>query len=178
MRTRILGGTGAVALALVLTGCSSSSASPTTTTTTSTTVAAATTTSGASTAQELAAKTAEALMGGSASKFCVSYAVESQVSSCTSDISSSGVTFKDWKVGAVTVQGDQAVITFTGTTCQGSTCVSNSDPNAATDPESAAYAGSSFAETFATANNPNSENGSPFVAAAVQQNGAWYASGF
>jgi hypothetical protein len=95
-----------------------------------------------------------------------------------SDLSQGGTTLKDWKVGNVTVQGDQAVITFTGTACQGSQCVSNSDPNAATNPESAVYAGSSFAETFAAANDPNSQNNSPFIAAAVLQGGTWYASGF
>ena len=76
------------------------------------------------------------------------------------------------------MQGDQAIVTFTGTACQGSQCVSNSDPNAATAPSSAYYAGADFAAAFATANNPSSQNSSPFVAAAVQQDGRWYASGF
>jgi hypothetical protein len=88
------------------------------------------------------------------------------------------VTIKDWAVGNVTVQGDQAVVTFTGTDCQGSQCVSNSDPNAATASSSAFYAGPDFAAAFAAANNPNSPTSSPFVAAAVQQDGRWYASGF
>ena len=76
------------------------------------------------------------------------------------------------------VQGTQAVITFTGTACSGAQCMSNSDPTAATNPNSAAYAGPTFAAAFATADDPNSQHSSPFVAAAVAQGGAWYASGF
>ena len=100
------------------------------------------------------------------------------MATCTGDFTSGQVSFKDWKVGDVTVQGSQALITYTGTVCQGSQCVSNSDPKAATTPASAAYAGSSFADAFATANDPNSQNSTPFVAAAVQQGGKWFASGF
>jgi hypothetical protein len=100
------------------------------------------------------------------------------VSSCTGDLGQAGGSLKDWKVGNVTIDAGQAVITFTGTACQGSQCVSNSDPNAATNPESAVYAGSSFAATFAVANDPSNQNNSPFVAAAVEQSGRWYASGF
>jgi hypothetical protein len=175
MQTRILGGLSAGLIALVFAGCSSSSSSPSTTTTTSTT-APAPAVSGASSPRVLGTQFATAFH--SPAKFCTTYAVPSQVSGCTGDLSHGGVSLKDWKVGNVTVQGNQAVITFTGTACQGSQCVSNSDPNAATDPESAVYAGSTFAETFATANDPNSQNNSPFIAAAVQQGGTWYASGF
>ena len=89
----------------------------------------------------------------------------------TADFTGGKATFKDWAVGDVTVQGDQAVITFTGTACQGGQCVSNSDPKAATNSASAIFAGSTFAEAFATADNPNSQNSPPFVAAAVQQRG-------
>ncbi|MGA2837117.1 MAG: hypothetical protein ABSF84_11025 [Acidimicrobiales bacterium] len=184
MHIRLVGGLGAGILALLLTGCSSSASSSSTTakasttSTTTSTTGATTDTTGASSAQELGTQFADAVEGGSPASFCTTYAVPSQVSECTGDVTSGKVSFKDLKVGDVTVQGSQAVITLTGTACEGSQCVSNSDPNAATDPESAVYAGSTFAEAFATANNPNSQNSSPFVVAGIQQGGAWYASGF
>ena len=174
MQRRIVGGFSAGVLVLLLAGCSSATSSPTTTTTSTTEPATAV--SGASSPEKLGAQFAGSLHAPT--KFCTTYAVPSQVPACTSDLSQGGVSLKNWKVGHVTVLGDQAVITFTGTACQGSQCVSNSDPNAATDPESAMYAGSSFAATFAAANDPNNQNNSPFIAAAVQQGGTWYASGF
>jgi hypothetical protein len=176
MKTRILGGLSGALIALALAGCSSSSSSSTTTTTTSTTLPA-TGVSGASSPRALGAVYAGALKDGA--KFCTAYALPAQVSGCTADLSqATGASLKGFKVGAVAVQGSQAVITFTGTACAGGQCVSNSDPNAGTNPESAVYGGSTFAELFAAANDPNSANDSPFIAAAVQQGGRWYASGF
>jgi hypothetical protein len=177
MNSRILGGLSAGLIALLLAGCSSSSSSPPTTTTTSTTLPA-TAVSGAGSPRDLGVQYADALKMGAA-KFCTTYALPSQVSECSGDLSQlTGASLKGFKVGAVAVQGDQAVISFTGTACAGSQCVSNSDPNGATDPESAVYVGSSFAELFAAANNPNSQSNSPFIGAGVQQGGRWYASGF
>lgn len=184
MKAQLLGGMAAGVLALTLAGCSSSATStPTTvksstsTTSTSTTLPA-TTTTGASSPEVLANQFVAAIQSKNTSAFCTTYAVPDQVSACAGDFSSGGVSFKDWKVGVVSTQGMQAVISFTGTACQGSQCVSNSDPKSATDPESSAYVGSSFDALFAAANDPNSQNSSPFLAAAVQQGGAWYASGF
>ena len=177
-------GTGLVAL--LLAGCSSSSSSSTTTkptASTTTTVAATSTTgaaatTGAASAQDLATAFVTAVAGSSPASFCTTHAVPGQVSSCTSAAAGSGTTFKGWAVGDVTFQGDQAVITYTGTVCQGGQCISNSDPEAATNPSSAVYAGATSAAAFATADDPNSQNSSPFVAAGVQQSGRWYASGF
>ena len=70
------------------------------------------------------------------------------------------------------IQGNQAIIKFTGTVCQGAQCVSNTDPSVGTAD------GTSFAEAFATANNVNSPNSTPFVNAAVLQNGRRYVTGF
>ena len=180
MRKRILGVLGASVVVLVLAGCSSSSSPPTSTTTpppaSTSTTKPATATSGASSPQALGTMFATAFQ--SPATFCTAYAAPSQVAKCSTDLIHVGVTLKNWEVGNVSVQGDQAVITFTGTSCQGTQCGSNSDPNATTNPESPFFVGTTFAETFAGANDPNSQNSSPFIAAAVQQDGRWYASGF
>ena len=189
MRTRIVDGLIAGAAAVALAGCSSSYSTPSTTaaSTASTTTSTATSTTtagpaahptGAPSAQDLAAEFVTATSSPAPATFCTTYALPSEVATCTKDFTGFGVTFKQWAVGDVTVQGTQAVITYTGSACSGSQCVSNSDPQGATDPESAAYAGSTFDAAFATANDPNSPNSTPFVAAAVEQDGAWYASGF
>jgi hypothetical protein len=117
MNTWILGGLSAALIAIALAGCSSSSSSSTTTTTTSTTLPAAGV-SGASSPRALGVVYAGALKNGA--KFCTAYALPAQVSDCTADLSQAkGASLKGFKVGAVAVQGTQAVITFTGTACSG-----------------------------------------------------------
>jgi hypothetical protein len=183
MRTRILGGLGVGLLTLTLAGCSSSSSSPTTTAKTAAAASTSTTSqfsaaTGASSAQELANRFAAAANGGSLASFCAHCAVPSQVTTCAGDFSGGQVTVKNWRVGEVTVQGPHAVITNTGTACAGSRCISNSDPKAASNPNSAAYAGTTFVDAFVAANDLNSQTSTSFVAAAVLQIGEWYASGF
>jgi len=75
-------------------------------------------------------------------------------------------------LATVDVQGSQAILNITGSICQVCQCQSNTDPNVGT------VSGTSSGDAFAGANNPNGQNGSPFVVAAVRQNGDWYASGF
>ena len=182
MSKRLVGGAALAFVGLALAGCSSSSTSATTTTaaapattsttTTSTTAAAPAATTGGATPQDVATAFIAALQTPDPSTFCATYAVSDQVSSCKSDLSQAGATAKGLAVGNVQIEGNQAVVNITGTFCQGAQCASNSDPNAAMSD------GTSFSDAFATANDPNSANASPFSAAAVLVNGRWYASGF
>ena len=181
MSKRLVGGAALAFVGLALAGCSSSSTSATTTTaaatattstTTSTTTSAPAATTGGATPQDVATAFIAALQTPDPSSFCATYAVSDQVSSCKSDLSQAGSTAKGLAVGNVQIDGNQAVINITGTFCQGAQCASNSDPNAAMSN------GTSFSDAFATANDPNSANASPFSAAAVLVNGRWYASGF
>jgi len=188
MTRRIIGATALGVIGLALAGCSSSSGSSTTTTTSSSgsstpgatgsTGTTATTGStpastGSASAKDVGTAYITLSTGSDPTAFC-KYAVPDQVSACQTDLTPSGtpLKFNNMALGTVDVQGSQAVINITGSFCQGGQCQSNSDPNVATS------GGTSFSDAFAAANDPNSQDGSPFVIAAVLQNGAWYASGF
>lgn len=185
MNKRIPGGVMAVLVGLTLAGCSSSSSSSSTTgspatpttsvdaaTTTSTTTESASPPTGAATARALGAAYVALLPTGDPGSFCTAYAVASQVSACRMVIADSGVTFSHMALGTVTVNGDHAVITTTGTACKGTQCISNADANRAM------AGGIPFVAAYASADNPDSPTGSPFVGAAVRVGGRWFARGF
>ena len=182
MNRRIIGGAVFAVIGLALAGCSSSSGSSTTTTAassgSSTTGATGTTggtaaSAGAASAKDLGTAFITFSTGSDPTAFC-KYAIPDQVSACKSDLTPSGtpLKFNNLALGTVDVQGSQAILNITGSICQGGQCQSNTDPNVGTSD------GTSFSDAFAAANDPTSQNGSPFVVAAVLQNGVWYASGF
>lgn len=182
MKVRLVGGAMLALVGVALAGCSSSSSSATTTTPTTTGGSGATTSSapapasvGAASPRDLGTAWLAAVATPHPESFCA-YAAPGQAASCMSTLTvpagQSAPTYKNAAVGNVVTQQNQAIINFTGTVCQGAQCVSNTDPSVGTAD------GTSFAEAFATANNPNSPNSTPFVNAAVLQNGRWYASGF
>ncbi|HEY5109194.1 MAG TPA: hypothetical protein VII96_06240 [Acidimicrobiales bacterium] len=182
MGKRIIGGTILTVVGLALAGCSSST---TTSTTTSTAAKSATTTTsgsstsnaseGAASPQDLGTAYLAVLSSPDPGSFCT-FAVPSQVANCktafTTPAGQAAPTFKGMAVGSVDIQGSKAIVNLTGTTCMGAQCISNTDPKVGTAD------GTSFDEAFSTADNPNSPNSTPFVVAAVMQNGRWYASGF
>lgn len=183
MNRWIPGGVMIVVVGLAIAGCSSSSSSTSTTGSqaTPTTSAGATATSttesttpptGAATAQALGAAYVALLPTSDPGSFCTAYAVVSQVSACRMVVAGSGVTFSHMALGKVTVHGDHAVITTTGMACKGTQCITNSDANRAM------AGGTPFAAAYASADNPNSPTGSPFVGAAVRVGGRWFARGF
>jgi len=108
--------------------------------------------------------------------FC-SLAVPSEAARCRTTLSSSSasqVKFKDLAVGTVTVQGDKALVVFTGSICDptGAQCQTNTDPNAAL------ANGTSFDKAYAAALNGSNGSSSAFASALVHQGGLWYATGF
>ena len=175
MNGRLAALTGATVLGIALSGCSSSSSSSTTTTTKP---AASSTSTAPGTGLASAQAVGDAYIAAVHSKnfggFCA-IAAPGQEQTCIDDVSAvanGAVTYSNWALGTVTVQGDQAIINFTGTGCSGEQCASNGDPN------SAQSDGTSFAKAFSAANNPNDPNSSPFATSAVRVDGQWYASGF
>ena len=174
MNGRLAALTGATVLGIALAGCSSSSSSPTTTTKPAASSTSTAPGTGLASAQAVGAAYVAAITSKDFSGFCA-IAAPGQEQKCTDDVSavtSGGVTYSNWALGKVTVQGDQAIINFTGTGCSGEQCGSNSDP------DSAQSDGTSFAKAFSAANNPNDPNSSPFATSAVRIDGKWYASGF
>ena len=181
MNKWIPGGAMVIVVGLSLAGCSSSNSStsttgsqapPTTSADVATTTQPTTPPTGAATARALGAAYVALLPTGDPGSFCTGYAVASQVSACRMVLAGSGVTFSHMALGTVTVDGDHAVITTTGMACKGTQCITNTDANRAMG------GGTPFVAAYASADNPNSPTGSPFVGAAVRVGGRWFARGF
>jgi zinc-ribbon domain len=126
--------------------------------------------SSSSSAQSVASTVVTDLQQGNFSQLCV-LAPPAQQAKCQSDVSQMSVqhaTFTNLALGTVTVNGDQALFTMTGTACVGSTgqCTSNSDPNVAMS------AGQTFQQAYAETVSATSST--VFIWSLVKQSGKWY----
>lgn len=124
-------------------------------------------------AHAIASAMAADLNSGNYQQVCL-LAVPNQQAACKANLASAlsqGVRFINISLGTVTVNGTQALFVLTGTFCDStSKCLSNSDPNAATD------SGQTFAQVYASALSTTASN--PFIAPLVEENGKWYLTGF
>ena len=100
-----------------------------------------------------------------------SAAIPAQRSACLSQFSGAAATITNFRVGEVTVEGNEALFVDTGTICVAGTCHTNADPKAGLDD------GKTFAQVYALEIS-STQVGPPWVSAMMQVGGTWYLTGF
>ncbi len=100
-----------------------------------------------------------------------SAAIPAQRSACLSQFSGAAATITNFRVGEVTVEGNEALFVNTGTICVAGTCHTNSDPKAGLDD------GKTFAQIYALEIS-STQVGPTWVSAMTHVGGTWYLTGF